>query len=828
MKKYESGASKRKKKMLENESTTKIPKITSFLLPSTKIQAVSESEFLNVNDAATPQLLDTTDTTPQTSDTADVTPQPDVPEENISSSPPPPPHDVGLWKTFLPASDVDYWIVNGPAACQHHDDSFMSSERTMGNRTRRFAKEFLYGRKANDEKYYRDWLLYSPSNGNIYCFFCKLLSRSTSQFASCGFNDWSNCGKVIKLHESSAEHRASLSSWLARVSAKGCIDEKLQKQMNEEKIYWQSVLRRVVEVIKFLAQRGLAFRGDTELFGSVQNGNYLGILELLAKFDPFLADHISRFGNKGSGKISYLSSTVCDELIEQMGQDVLAVILNEIHDAKYYSICIDSTPDVSHIDQLTFIVRYVNKFGETTERFLKFFPIESHKADSLYQDVLNILNEMSLSLDNCRGQSYDNAANMAGKYAGLQAKLREINPMADYIPCAAHSLNLVGVASVNCCLDAVNFFGLVQELYAFSVGSTKRWSSLTSGLTPNENGRILTLKTLSSTRWHCHSESVKALHLNYANIYTMLNSIAENEDEKGDARRLAAALAGKMCLLETAFMCVLWHKILQRFQKINTALQSVSIDISVGVSLFTSLETFVAGMRDDFDNLEKEAKELMEDIQQDYTSRFIRNRPKRCQVFEEAGEPNAALQGAQKFRVESVYVILDKLLACLSQRRNAYKQISEDFAFIKSLKENDVGSLREDVIHLQQKYNCDLESGCEEEFVAFSGMAADLNLDREPQNLLKWLKKNPVVDSTFSNVSTALRLFSTLPVTICEGERSFSKLSLIKNRFRSTMTQKRLNSLAVMSIENDVTSALTFDTIIEKFSQTKSRKKTFL
>ena len=51
------------------------------------------------------------------------------------------------------------------------------------------------------------------------------------------------------------------------------------------------------------------------------------------------------------------------------------------------------------------------------------------------------------------------------------------------------------------------------------------------GLLPNENGRILTLKTLSSTRWHCHSESVKALYINYSNIYTILNELADNEDE---------------------------------------------------------------------------------------------------------------------------------------------------------------------------------------------------------------------------------------------------------------------------------------------------------
>ena len=164
---------------------------------------------------------------------------------------------------------------------------------------------------------------------------------------------------------------------------------------------------------------------------------------------------------------------------------------------------------------------------------------------------------MTLSLDNCRGQSYDKAANMPGKYAGLKAKIKEINPLTDYIPCAEHSLNLVGIDSVNCCLDACNFFGLVQELYAYSVGSTKCWNLLTKGLSPYENGRILTLKTLSSTRWHFHSESVKALHINYSNIYVMLNEIVNNEQVKADAQLAASVFAEKICLLENAFICSL-------------------------------------------------------------------------------------------------------------------------------------------------------------------------------------------------------------------------------------------------------------------------------
>ena len=48
------------------------------------------------------------------------------------------------------------------------------------------------------------------------------------------------------------------------------------------------MLKRIVETIRILATRGLAFRGDDEVIGSKHNGNYLGVLELIAKFDPFL------------------------------------------------------------------------------------------------------------------------------------------------------------------------------------------------------------------------------------------------------------------------------------------------------------------------------------------------------------------------------------------------------------------------------------------------------------------------------------------------------------------------------------------------------------
>ncbi len=56
----------------------------------------------------------------------------------------------------------------------------------------------------------------------------------------------------------------------------------------------------MVVVIKALASRGLPFRGRNEIFGSINNGNYMLMLETISVFDPFLADHIRKFGNPGS------------------------------------------------------------------------------------------------------------------------------------------------------------------------------------------------------------------------------------------------------------------------------------------------------------------------------------------------------------------------------------------------------------------------------------------------------------------------------------------------------------------------------------------------
>ena len=147
---------------------------------------------------------------------------------------------------------------------------------------------------------------------------------------------------------------------LIRKQQKHRIDIQLEHQYNQERDYWIKVLDRVVATIKFLAERYLAIRGSNDdNIGSSSNGNFLGILELIARYDPFLAEHIRKNANQGRGHTSYLSSTTCEEIILIMGQQVFSKIMSEVRSSKFFSVSVDSTPGISHCDQLTFISKTV-------------------------------------------------------------------------------------------------------------------------------------------------------------------------------------------------------------------------------------------------------------------------------------------------------------------------------------------------------------------------------------------------------------------------------------------------------------------------------------
>lgn len=137
----------------------------------------------------------------------------------------------------------------------------------------------------------------------------------------------------------------------------------MEKSYLKEKYYWRNVLLRVVAAIKFLAKNGLAFYGSTTVLFTKGNSNFLSSLEFLSEFDPFLAEHLQKYGNPERGHVNYLSSAICNEFINILANEVRNFIVVELQTAKYFAVIVNSTPDILHIDQLTLIIRYVLSNG---------------------------------------------------------------------------------------------------------------------------------------------------------------------------------------------------------------------------------------------------------------------------------------------------------------------------------------------------------------------------------------------------------------------------------------------------------------------------------
>ena len=149
-----------------------------------------------------------------------------------------------------------------------------------------------------------------------------------------------------------------------------------------------------------------------------------------------------------TNKLMYICNSrtkIQNELITHLNSTVRENILASVHFAKYYSIVLDCTPDVSHVESMTVIVRFVDTSDgcKVREHFLEFSPLTKTTGASMTDEILSKLKGMKLSVGNLRAQGYDNRSNMRGKNNGVQRKILDINARAFSVPCSIITLRVL-------------------------------------------------------------------------------------------------------------------------------------------------------------------------------------------------------------------------------------------------------------------------------------------------------------------------------------------------------------------------------------------------
>lgn len=111
---------------------------------------------------------------------------------------------------------------------------------------------------------------------------------------------------------------------------------------------------------------------------------------------------------------------------------------------------------------------------EIKESFIEFIKINDSTGEGIANVAIDNLEKHALDLYNMRGQGYDNGSNMKGKDNGVQAQIRKLNPLAVFMPCSNHTMNLSLHDAASSSAEISGFFSLVQNIYTFFSGSTVR------------------------------------------------------------------------------------------------------------------------------------------------------------------------------------------------------------------------------------------------------------------------------------------------------------------------------------------------------------------
>ncbi|XP_066963925.1 zinc finger MYM-type protein 1-like [Macrobrachium rosenbergii] len=341
----------------------------------------------------------------------------------------------------------------------------------------------------------------------------------------------------------------------------------------------------------------------------------------MALFDPVMSEHLRKIRNEET-HVHYLGKNIQNELIDILANAIKEEILRNARAAKYFSIILDSTPDVSHVEQMTVIIRFVqvdedNAVIAVREHFLGYVPLQETTGAFMAETILEEFKKMDLCIDNLRGQGYDNGSNMKGKHNGVQKKILQRNPRALFVPCSAHTLNLVVNDAASCCLEATNFFGLIQKLYVFFSASTHRWDVL------KRHVQRLTVKPLSETRWESRIDALKPIRYQIGDIYDALTEMATKSTLLGSSgnstRAEAKALANGIATFKFLVSLIVWYDILFEINITSKQLQAKENDISSALKQLERTRMFLEERRSDteFEKVLVDATELANDLEID-------------------------------------------------------------------------------------------------------------------------------------------------------------------------------------------------------------------
>ena len=373
------------------------------------------------------------------------------------------------------------------------------------------------------------WLHYSEELHGVICFRCSAMCRRpgasnfTSQvspaFAWKGFKNWNDAPHKFEAHTRCKTHTVETigDSEGGRLLRQVCVTNRREQDLNKR------CLRTIISTIQFLARQGLSLRGKTD-----DSGNLHQALKMRTEDIPELKGWMEK-------RVSWTSPKIQNELLHLLAREVSLQIRDDVVGRPFSVIC-DGTTDVSGAEQECVCVRFVDRHRQIREEFLCVVEPPDTCGATLAAMLEGVLKGYSLDLKYLRGQAYDGAANMAGAYNGTQAIIKRTQPLALYLHCSAHCVNLVTEALCQASSIIRNALGVCNEIGTLvsSSHTLRRLLAASSTDTP-----YIKLRPLCPTRWTVRGQSVRAL---LGQLDTVIPALEDMQNTKGTCLAMSNSL----------------------------------------------------------------------------------------------------------------------------------------------------------------------------------------------------------------------------------------------------------------------------------------------
>ena len=675
------------------------------------------------------------------------------------------------------------------------------------------------------------WARYSPSIQGVFCVACVLFGQDEAtrarqalrMFVTEPLNRFKKGLEYLNEHGSKTYHKenaARLNGFLeTRRNPGAAVGNQLDIQRREEIQKNRLYLRPIIKSVIFCGKQNLALRGHRD-DGQVLETDDDGVFRALLRFRIDSGDAVLAEGlEQASRNATYTSKTTQNEIIACAGELIQADISRRVREAKWYSIMADETSDTARLEQATIIIRYLDKSGSIHEDFAGFVHADNLTGEGMAQLIIGFLGHMGLTLDYCRGQGYDGAAAMMGKFNGCQAVIRRQQPLAVPIHCFNHRLNLA--VSKSCDVPAVrNMFGTMNRICDFILSSPKRVKEMEEFIDAREEGgRQRRLRMYCATRWVDSHDSVLVFLDLLPVVVDTLSALAHARGAGttgADAAALLAAVrsSGFLVSLQVAGHC------LAKTVSLSRALQDPSQNIGDAIARIMAVRKALEderGVADEvFHRVFQSASELADKIGEELTAPRIRGR--------QTHRANAPADGPEEYYKRNIFIpFLDHLIDQLKMRFGDEDNVPKQVRLQELMPIAMTTTSLPRIIEAAELFEFDLNRSIlevEAEVKTWMSLIQSLPQERQPKDIPEAILLGK--DNFLPAVTTLLRLFGTIPVSNATAERSFSALKRLKTYLRSTMGEERLTGLALLHVNKSTD--VDPDAIIEIYAGKKERR----